>query len=292
MRTIHSMTFVMFAALAVFSALAADPPLPPPEPPAPAPAGSPDAPPPAAAPEAPDEPWLGVLIGETDEQGTRVVAVLPGGPAERAGLRPGDLLLRAGERPLGDEDALEAVLDRLRPGQALSVVVVRDGVIEEHQVVLGRREPMFMDVTPPAIELPPIVRHALCAGDACSSWGLQVSELTDDLRRHFAAPAGQGVLVVRVEPDSLAARRGLAVGDILLAIGAERVAAAETIVGTRGLEAIELVRGRQHVRLEPLEPRLDGAEALRRQALLAEMERLRERLAELERQLERERADR
>jgi membrane-associated protease RseP (regulator of RpoE activity) len=54
--------------------------------------------------------------------------------------------------------------------------------------------------------------------------GVHVIELTPELRRHFSAAEDSGVLVSKVEEGSPAARAGVAVGDVLLAVDGERIA--------------------------------------------------------------------
>jgi membrane-associated protease RseP (regulator of RpoE activity) len=66
--------------------------------------------------------------------------------------------------------------------------------------------------------------HTLVApGGRRGYLGVHLVELTDELRRHFGAEGEAGVLVSRIEPDSPAARAGLSVGDVLVAIDGEAV---------------------------------------------------------------------
>jgi membrane-associated protease RseP (regulator of RpoE activity) len=53
--------------------------------------------------------------------------------------------------------------------------------------------------------------------------GLQLTELTPELREHFGAPRDAGVLVAKVTPDGSGARAGVRVGDVLTAIDGEKV---------------------------------------------------------------------
>ncbi len=70
---------------------------------------------------------LGELAEETPD-GLRVFAVFPGSPAEAGGVRPGDLLVSIGGRPLATMADLEALLRSLNPaGGAIEVVLLRDG---------------------------------------------------------------------------------------------------------------------------------------------------------------------
>jgi S1-C subfamily serine protease len=73
-------------------------------------------------------------VGLPERDGVLVRAVEPGSPAERAGLRQGDLLTAAGGTDVTDIDALAAVLDGLGDGETLALHVVRG--TEELDVVV------------------------------------------------------------------------------------------------------------------------------------------------------------
>ena len=60
--------------------------------------------------------WLGVLLGDAVDGGLRLVALVPGGPAARGGLRPGDILVAADSSPTTSREDLERVLLAVRPG--------------------------------------------------------------------------------------------------------------------------------------------------------------------------------
>jgi membrane-associated protease RseP (regulator of RpoE activity) len=67
--------------------------------------------------------------------------------------------------------------------------------------------------------------------------GVQISSMTEELRRYFGAPGDQGVLVGHVDPDSAAAKAGLAVGDVIVEIDGQKVDEPGDLVGalaTRG----------------------------------------------------------
>jgi putative serine protease PepD len=76
------------------------------------------------------------FAGQPD--GAGIVAVTPGGPADRAGLRAGDVIRSAGGAPIPGAEALSQALARMRPGQAVKVVVVRDQQPHTVQVTLGQ----------------------------------------------------------------------------------------------------------------------------------------------------------
>ena len=80
--------------------------------------------------------------------------------------------------------------------------------------------------------------------------GVQLSDLTDELRAHFGAPEGQGVMVSKVVEDSPAARAGVRVGDVITAVDGEVVESG----GSLG----RLIRGRDEGETVALEVYRDG----------------------------------
>jgi hypothetical protein len=82
--------------------------------------------------------WLGVLLSP-DERGVRVVQVFPGSPADRAGLRMGDLLVGSGGQEFhAPEDVSQAIADE-QPGSTAPFTIERQGREERVEVELGRR---------------------------------------------------------------------------------------------------------------------------------------------------------
>jgi S1-C subfamily serine protease len=71
--------------------------------------------------------------------GVGIAAVTPGGPAAKAGLRPGDVITAINGTPTPDAETLAAVLAGMRPGQQVSVSVTRsDGAVAKVTVTLGQ----------------------------------------------------------------------------------------------------------------------------------------------------------
>jgi predicted metalloprotease with PDZ domain len=80
--------------------------------------------------------------------------------------------------------------------------------------------------------------------------GVELTELTPELRTHFGAPSDAGVMVARVVPDSPADRAGLKVGDILTALDGKPVASSWDVRAR--------VRPMEEGAMLPLEVRRDG----------------------------------
>lgn len=78
-----------------------------------------------------------VTSGDGAPAGAGVVAVTPGGPAERAGIREGDVIRSLGQTATPDTQALMEALATAQPGQAVTVTVTRDAQSVHLQLTLG-----------------------------------------------------------------------------------------------------------------------------------------------------------
>jgi putative serine protease PepD len=67
--------------------------------------------------------YLGIRVGETGGQGVYVGEVTPGGPAAKAGIHSGDVIVSVAGKPTPTTDVLSAVLATLKPGKTVRVVV-------------------------------------------------------------------------------------------------------------------------------------------------------------------------
>lgn len=84
-------------------------------------------------------PNLPASSGGTADRGLLVVTVEPGGPAEKAGMMVGDIVLAVGDKPLADTMALQATLDPEEVGKTLKVRVLRGGQPHELSVIIAER---------------------------------------------------------------------------------------------------------------------------------------------------------
>ncbi len=95
---------------------------------------------------------LGIVVEEgledTEGPGVVVRGVLPGSPAARAGIRPGDLLTGLGQTRLDSWHRLKQSLARLRAGQEVEVHLLRSGKPHTLRVVLGPTEALDLPRTP------------------------------------------------------------------------------------------------------------------------------------------------
>lgn len=94
--------------------------------------------------------WIGVEVQElTPElaesfkldttEGTLIAGVLRGGPADRAGIKPGDILVTVEKRPVTDSSSMLNLIAALKPGKSAALQVIRNGKHLAINVTVGRR---------------------------------------------------------------------------------------------------------------------------------------------------------
>ena len=177
--------------------------------------------------------WIGVKIQSVDDaiaeslslgraRGALVAGVTEGGPAAKAGIQSGDVIVKFDGREIKEMRELPKSVAETAVGKTVDIVFIRKGKEQTVRVTLGRLEdaekPQKASLTR---ETPPEAKPA-----AKTSLGLGLSNITDDLRKRYRLKEGtKGVVVVSVERDSLAAERGIQPGDVIVQIEEQAVSA-------------------------------------------------------------------
>ncbi len=109
----------------------------------------------------PERGYLGIVADDRQEQGrgVRILEVLPGGPADEAGLRAQDLITGLGSVRVRAMSEMAAILKVVRIGGKLPVEILRGGDQQQIEVTLGRRLPpekRRFKILPPPADLPPV----------------------------------------------------------------------------------------------------------------------------------------
>ena len=164
--------------------------------------------------------WLGVSIQSIDEdlkkalglpstEGVLISGVEPGGPADKAGLERGDVVVAFGGQPVKSMPLFRNRVAASPPGSTQRITVLRGGKSETFSVRLG---------TLPAADSEAIASEA-------PSLGLELGSLSGALRSELGIPKDiqQGVVITGVLPGSPAAAAGLRAGDVILEIDRQRV---------------------------------------------------------------------
>jgi serine protease Do len=158
--------------------------------------------------------WLGLDVAGAEELrgwkrsgGLRVVRVAQGGPAARSGIQPGDVLLRAGGKPLRTFLDWEAVKLDISPGDTLSLVVLRGD--RERRVTL-------------AVEELPTSRAPRVTGLR----DMELVTVTPSIQQERALSRPRGALIYRIGEETQFAT-GLQAGDVILQINRIPIETAE-----------------------------------------------------------------
>jgi len=85
-----------------------------------------------------ERPYLGVTTAAA-AAGVEVQEVTPSGPAQRAGLRSGDVVRSVDGSPISEPDDITGALDGRQPGDSVTVEVERDGKRQQFDITLGTR---------------------------------------------------------------------------------------------------------------------------------------------------------
>jgi len=87
-------------------------------------------------------PELAESFGLQKASGTIIAGVLRGGPADKAGVRPGDILLTVGDKPVSDTVSMLNLVAQLTPGDKVTLTVLRKSKKTDLSVVVGKRPRM------------------------------------------------------------------------------------------------------------------------------------------------------
>ena len=154
---------------------------------------------------------LALSFGLERPQGALVRSVNQGGPGEDAGLRPGDVILRFGEREIEEAGELPWLASVAGVGSTIPVEVLRSGSRETVDVTLG--------------ELPceETVTASNPSTDTVAPLGITVGPLDAATQESLGLPAGVGIRVETIDDASPARGSGLLAGDIVLEVGSTPV---------------------------------------------------------------------
>jgi serine protease Do len=150
--------------------------------------------------------------------GSAITTVEPNSPAERGGLRAGDVVTAVNGEQVADANALRLKISRTAPGTAVKLTVQRPEGEQTLTVTLGT----LPDRGGPAGEGEE--SGGLGGGAASPLQGVSVTELTADIAAELQLPEGtRGVVVSRVDANSAAGQAGLRRGDIIQQVNRRNV---------------------------------------------------------------------
>lgn len=237
--------------------------------------------------------WLGVYSQELTTglrdgldytgKGVLVSGVFPDSPADRAGLRKGDVLLSFNSRTVTTPTELANMVRAMKPGQTASLGVVRDGARRTLSAKLAERSESD-ETAMPRMEMndddrdsrdpaeddsehgsprahvfkfktgPEGVGRDMMRMMGRGRLGVRIESLSPDLGGYFGVPDGRGALVIEVLKGTPAERAGIKAGDVITRVGGENVYDAEDLTGAvnkqEGRVSLSVVRKTQRLTIE------------------------------------------
>jgi serine protease Do len=145
------------------------------------------------------------------KNGVLVQEIQPGGPADKAGLKPGDIITQIDGRAVKDGDDLVNEIASRRPGSTVRLGLVRDGKPQDTTVTIGDRDKVFADLGNQQVMENPEEK-----GDAGEEkLGMAVREITPQTAGKLQHP---GVVIQSVRTGSFADLQGLQPGLVIIRI--------------------------------------------------------------------------
>jgi S1-C subfamily serine protease len=159
-------------------------------------------------------------LGLEKVEGALVNSVQPGSPAEKAGVRRGDVIVAVNGAPMRDGNSLRNQISQLMPGTSVKVTLLRNGKEETIAVTLAELQTRAGDE-----EGGPAERGSTDGG----TFGMSVEPLTRETARQLGVQAVSGVVITRVQPLSKAADAGLRSGDVIEEVDRQKVDSVEAL---------------------------------------------------------------
>ena len=151
-------------------------------------------------------PEIAETLNINPARGALVADLVKGGPAERAGVKTGDVIIEFDRRPIKDSADLPQQVARVAPGSAVQIKVIRDGKETSLSLTVGEMKETEVAATAQEGEL-----------------GLTVQPLTPQLAESFGLERSEGLVISAVKPGSAADEAGLRSGDVVVEVNRQAV---------------------------------------------------------------------
>jgi Do/DeqQ family serine protease len=156
---------------------------------------------------------LAQSLGLKETRGVVINSVTPGGPADKAGLKQGDVILQLNGKDVNDANVLRNTIAATAPGTEVTLTLLRNGSEQTMRVRLG-------ELTP----------EVAASGNnrggetGASRLGITAQPVTPDVARQLGIPSGtRGLVVASVDPGGPAALAGIQEGDVIQQVNRQPV---------------------------------------------------------------------
>ena len=178
--------------------------------------------------------WIGVTIQDVDQnsakalgldkaRGALIGSVMPGEPADKAGMKAGDVILSVDGKDIADSSALLRTIAGKNPGAEIKITVWRDGKSHDLTLTLGERTPEQLSAQRGGPGKPG-------KGMESDVLGISVRPVTAEEMRTLKLEKNQGgLMVVSVTPGKPAAENDIRQGDVIVGANNKSVKSAQDL---------------------------------------------------------------
>jgi len=162
--------------------------------------------------------FLGVQT-KKDEKGALIVEITKESPAEKAGLRKGDIITTINDTKIADDQALYNVIGKYKPEEKITIGYIRDGVTYTTNAILSKNKREAVAFNYQGFGMPEnfpsnrLKNYPFLIESNKPRLGIQVQDLEE----------GNGVKIITVREESPAAKAGLQANDIITEINSKEV---------------------------------------------------------------------
>ena len=165
-------------------------------------------------------PWVGIGLQDLtpelrksfnveEKEGALISQVFEGSPAEKAGLKVGDIIVEIDSKKIkSSQDVVREVLKK-QVGQKIEIAIIRE----------GKRTELPVTTT----EMPPEATGQKAPSVTKEWFGLRVTPVTPDIAKQLGLPKAEGVVIDNVEAGSAGQDAGLRRGDVILEVNRQKV---------------------------------------------------------------------
>ncbi len=241
--------------------------------------------------------------GLSTARGVGVTSVIKDSPAEKAGLRKDDVILRVDNDNVTSARKLSRLISEIAPDHNVSLTISRGGSEQQLAVTIGKREEgqeirgllgpsgVFKGEPGGVFKGEPRIwkwegtpgADGVFAFGGGRRIGISTMQLTKQLADYFGVADGKGVLVTSVSDDGPAAKAGIRAGDVITAIDGEKIEASgdiSRVINKKKDGEVTLIivrnKSQQTIRVTPREGEFPfgtpGAQRIGRQIIIPRIE--------------------